>query len=115
MVGFPKIQRYYLYTNKTDMRKSVRGLSGLVLNEMKLELRNGDGFVFFNKRKTMVKILVWDRTGFVVYYKQLSTGTFELPIWDTVGQGLEISMRKLMLIMEGVQLKNIKYRKRYCG
>jgi transposase len=81
---------------------------------MKLSLQSGDGFVFFNKRKNMVKILVWDRTGFVIYYKQLSKGTFELPEWKKDGKGKEITMRKLMLIMEGVQLKNIAYRKRYC-
>jgi transposase len=115
MIGFPKIQRYYLYTKKTDMRKGVVGLSGLVLNEMKLALRSGDGFVFFNKRKNMVKILVWDRTGFVIYYKQLSRGTFEIPEDQNKEFGKEISMRKLMLIMEGVKLKSIKYRKRYCG
>jgi transposase len=82
---------------------------------MKLSLQSGDGFVFFNKRKNMVKILVWDRSGFVIYYKQLSKGTFELPEWEKDGKGIEITMRKLILIMEGVQLKNIEYRKRYCG
>jgi len=113
MVGFPQIKRYYLYTGLADMRKSFNGLSGLVLNEMRKELRNGDGFVFVNRRRTMVKILVWDRTGFAIYYKKLSKGTFELPLWEEGSQSLELSLTKLMLILEGVQLKSVKYRKRF--
>jgi len=76
-------------------------------------LRTGDGFVFINKRRTMMKILVWDRTGFIIYYKQLSQGTFELPEYNNDGKSMEISISKLMLIMEGIQLENVKYRKRY--
>lgn len=113
MTIFPRVQRYYLYTSLADMRKSVRGLSGLVINEMKMNLRSGDGFVFINKRRTMMKILVWDRTGFVIYYKQLSQGTFELPAYSSDDKSMHISISKLMLIMEGIQLENVKYRKRY--
>jgi len=115
MVGFPPIKRYFLYTNSTDMRKSFTGLSGLVLNEMKKELCGGDGFIFFNKRRTLVKILVWDRTGFVIYYKKLSQGSFELPLWEENCQSLEISSTKLLFILEGIQLESVKLRKRFQG
>jgi len=104
-----------MHTNSTDMRKSFTGLSGLVLNEMKKELRNGDGFVFFNKRRTLVKIMVWDRTGFAIYYKKLSKGSFELPLWEEDSKSLELSLTNLLLILEGIQLESVKFRKRYNG
>jgi len=113
MLNFLNNNRFYLYAGIADMRKSFTGLSGLVLNEMGLQLRNGDGFVFFNKRRTMVKVLIWDRTGFVIYYKQLSKGTFELPEWNAKSKTLEMPMTKLMLILEGVQLKSVRWRKRF--
>lgn len=113
MIGFSGVNRFYLYTGIADMRKSFHGLSGLVLNEMQLPLRSGDGFVFINKRRTMIKILIWDRTGFVIYYKQLSSGTIEFPQHQESSKKLEISMTNLMLILEGVQLKDIKWRKRF--
>jgi len=115
MLGFPQIKRYFMHTNSTDMRKSFTGLSGLVLNEMKKELRNGDGFVFFNKRRTLVKIMVWDRTGFAIYYKKLSKGSFELPLWEEDSKSLELSLTNLLLILEGIQLESVKFRKRYNG
>jgi len=110
---YPQIKRYFLYTGLADMRKSFIGLSGLVINEMSGAIRGGDGFVFFNKRRNMVKILVWDRNGFAIYYKKLSQGTFELPLWQEGSKSLELSSTKLLLILEGVQLESVKYRKRY--
>lgn len=113
MIGFPQIKRYFLYTGLTDMRKSFNGLSGLVINDMKLSVQSGDGFVFFNKRRNLVKILLWDGSGFAIYYKKLSRGTFELPLWQEGSKNLELSSTKLLLILEGVQLESVKYRKRY--
>ena len=112
MIGFPQVSRYYLYTGSTDMRKSFTGLGGLVINEMGKELRSGDGYVFVNKRRTMIKILVWDRTGFVIYYKRLSSGTIELPKTNaSISSPLSVS--KLLLMLEGVSLESFRWRKRY--
>ncbi len=112
MIGFPQVSQYYLYTGFADMRKSFTGLSGLVLNEMGKELRSGDGFVFVNKRRTMIKILVWDRTGFVIYYKRLSSGTIELPK-PGASISAPLSISKLLLMLEGVSLESVRWRKRY--
>lgn len=112
MLGFPQVTRYYLYAGYADMRKSFTGLSGLVLNEMGKELMSGDGFVFINKRRTMIKILVWDRTGFVIYYKRLSSGTFEIPNKGS-GASKELKLSNLLLVLEGVSLESVRWRKRY--
>ena len=66
MIGLPTVSQYFLYSEATDMRKSFAGLCGLVNNELNKDLTKGDGFVFINKRRTLMKVLVWDRTGFVI-------------------------------------------------
>jgi transposase len=113
MIGFPTVSRYYLYTRVCDMRKSFAGLSGIVNNEMGGNVRSGDGFVFINKRRTMIKLLVWDRNGFVIYYKQLAGGSFELPTGISQDNRMEISMSSLLMMLEGIEMKSVRWRKRY--
>ena len=113
LYGFPTTARYYLYGRPTDMRKSFDGLCGLVINHLGRDPMTGDVFIFMNRRRTLIKLLVWDQTGFVIYYKRLEKGTFEFP---SVGEGqssVKITRRTLMLILEGISLKNIKIRRRY--
>ncbi len=95
------------------MRKSFDGLCGLVNNEMDKNLMKGDAFIFVNKRRTMIKVLIWDRTGFVIYYKKLSSGSFELPSQRDDLAHQELSLATLMMMLEGVQMQGIKMRKRY--
>ena len=113
MIGLPAVRSYYLYTKDTDMRKSFNGLGGLVINEMKMNLTGGIGFLFINKRRNMVKILVWDRTGFVIYCKKLVRGTFEIPEKIEGEKKLSLPLSTLIMMLEGVSLKSIKMRKRY--
>jgi len=109
MINIPSARQYYLYSKATDMRKSFNGLSGLVNNEMARDLQNGDGFIFINKRRTLIKILIWDRSGFVIYYKKLASGTIQVP----EGEKSEVSVATLMMMLEGVDLKRSYMRKRY--
>ena len=89
------------------MRKSFDGLSGLVRSEMGRDPLSGDVFVFLNRRRTHIKLLVWDRSGFVLYYKRLEEGTFELPVSEAP------SWDQLVMMLEGVSMKKVRYRKRY--
>ena len=91
------------------MRKSFNGLCAIVRNEMLGQLMGGDVFIFINRRRDRIKLLCWDRTGFVIWYKRLEEGTFELP---RDGSG-ELTEAQLMLILEGIDLGSVKQRKRY--
>ena len=113
LYGFPTTARYYLYTRPTDMRKSFDGLCGLVINHLGQNPMTGDVFIFMNRRRALIKLLVWDQTGFVIYYKRLEKGTFELPGFEEGMSSVKITRRTLMLILEGISLENIKTRKRY--
>ena len=53
--------RYLLYSEPTDMQKSYHTLSGLVTNNMGLNVRNGDVFIFINKARNRVKLLHLER------------------------------------------------------
>ncbi|RME92843.1 MAG: transposase [Bacteroidetes bacterium] len=111
MLSFSSRQRYFLFRTATDMRKGSSGLSGLVRQHCSHELLSGDVFIFLNRRRDRIKLLVWDRNGFVVWYKILEQGTFELPVAerDTV----ELSWTDLQLLLEGIEIKSVKRRKRY--
>jgi len=111
MLSFSSHQRYFLYRGVTDMRKGFNGLSGLVRAHISHELLSGDVFIFLNKRRDRIKLLVWDRNGFVVWYKVLEQGTFELPAAEN--ETLEMSWTDIQLLLEGIEIKSVKRRKRY--
>ncbi|MDZ7364227.1 MAG: IS66 family insertion sequence element accessory protein TnpB [candidate division KSB1 bacterium] len=71
--------KFYLYAQATDMRKSFDGLSGVVATVLGRDPTSGDVYVFVNRRHDRMKLLVWDRTGFWIFYKRLEHGTFQLP------------------------------------
>ena len=105
-------RKYYLYNKPVDMRKSFNGLSGIVNNKMSLRVTDGSGYVFINKRRTHLKLLIWEQDGFSIYYKRLERGTFEHP---NQGVNAMISYEKLLLILQGLEAKKIKKRLRFKG
>jgi transposase len=109
MIPFGSSSRYYLHREPADMRKSFDGLAGLVRSGLGRDPLSGDVFVFLNRRRTHIKLLVWDRSGFVLYYKRLESGTFELP----AGRDGELSWADLMLMLEGVALRSVRRLKRF--
>lgn len=109
MFSLESSHRYYLYSGHCDMRKSFDGLSGLVLNSMKRSPTGGEVFVFLNRRYTHIKLLHWEKGGFVLYYKRLESGSFLRP---QNGQS-EITWSELMLMIEGIQILKSRTRKRF--
>ena len=112
MLSLSSQQRYFLYRGVTDMRKGFNGLNGLVRQHLKQDPLSGDVFLFLNRRRDRIKLLMWDKTGFALYYKQLESGTFELP-QGASGDGLELSWSELAMLLDGIELSTIKRRKRY--
>ena len=106
---------YWLYHKWADVRKSFDGLSGLVTNELGMEIQTGDVFIFLNKRQTHLKALEWEGDGFSLYYKRLEEGTFELPAGIMEGTHSSITAKQLSMILQGVSLRKAFLRKRYIG
>ena len=105
--------RYYFYTVPTDMRKGFDSLSGIVTQHMQLEVLSGSIFIFMNKKRNQVKLLLWEGDGLSLYYKRLERGTYELPAASNQSSAVPISAQQLQLLLEGIQLKSIKMKMRY--
>lgn len=101
--------RYFLYRQHADMRKGFDGLSGLIRDSLQKNPLSGDVFIFFNKRRSQVKLLLWERDGFSIYHKRLEGGTYELPSTPS----MELRSDELMLILQGISLKSVRRRKRF--
>ncbi|MEA1877742.1 MAG: IS66 family insertion sequence element accessory protein TnpB [Bacteroidota bacterium] len=104
---------YYLYREPTDMRKSFTGLSSLVLQQLHRNPASGEVFLFINRRRDMIKLLRFEGSGFILYYKRLEQGTFELPMFDSMKNTYTMNWTQLVMMIEGISLKKIYQRKRY--
>ncbi|MHB2148415.1 IS66 family insertion sequence element accessory protein TnpB [Calditrichota bacterium LG25] len=104
--------RYFLYSEPTDMRKSFDGLSGIVINELNGNPLSGDVYIFINKRRDRIKLLIWDRNGFWLLYKRLEQGRFQKLLFKD-SKGAYISYESLIMLLEGIDLNSVKRRKRY--
>jgi transposase len=70
---------YYFYQGAVDMRKGFDSLSGLVQQHMQLSVLSGSIFIFMNKKRNQVKLLLWEGDGLSLYYKRLEQGSYEQP------------------------------------
>ncbi len=104
---------FHLYSQPTDMRKSFDALSGLIRNHLDSNPQNGDVFIFINKCRDKIKLLHWQGSGFLLYYKRLEKGTFELPRYDTSVGSITLSYAQIVMIVDGLSIKNLQQRKRY--
>src|SRR3982074_723557 len=73
------IERVYLHRAPVDMRKQIDGLAVLARDVIQLDPMSGSMFAFINKRRNKLKILVWERNGFIVWYKRLEQQRFHWP------------------------------------
>jgi transposase len=105
--------RFHLYSQPTDMRKSFDGLSGLVQNALGANPLNGDVFIFVNRRRDKIKLLHWQGISFTLYYKRLEQGTFEVPVYDPEAGSITLSYAQMVMLVDGLSIKNIQKRKRY--
>jgi len=105
--------RFHLYSQPTDMRKSFDGLSGVVQNTLGNNPLNGDVFIFINRRRDKIKLLHWQGISFTLYYKRLEEGTFEVPGYDPQAGSITLSYAQLVMLVDGLTIENIEKRKRY--
>jgi transposase len=73
------IERVYLHRAPVDMRKQMDGLSILAKEAMGQDPLSGALFAFINARRNKLKLLVWEKNGFIVWYKRLERHRFHWP------------------------------------
>jgi transposase len=60
-----------------------------------------------------LKILTWDRDGFVLWYKRLEAGVFKLPRLDAGTRSIELRASELAMILDGIDMSKLKRVPRY--
>ncbi|HUB14203.1 MAG TPA: IS66 family insertion sequence element accessory protein TnpB [Acetobacteraceae bacterium] len=93
--------RVYVACGVTDMRKGFDGLAALVQSALSLDPYGGALFVFRGKRGDLVKALLWDGQGLVLYAKRLERGRF---VWPQAKSGtVTLTSAQLSMLLEGSQ------------
>lgn len=85
------------------MRKSIDGLSILVEHEMALSPMEEALFVFCNRGRDKIKLLCWEKNGFIVWYKRLEKQRFR---WPKVGETLSLTGQELNWLLDGFDIFN---------
>ncbi len=96
-------KKLYIHRAPVDMRKSINGLSAIVSEEMKLDLKSNSLFIFINKGRTHMKILHFDRSGFAVWFKRLEDSRFPWPT-KFEEETISIEAENLELLLEGINV-----------
>lgn len=114
MLTLPSSVRIYVAAEAMDLRRGFDGLAAATRSVIRQNPLNGHLFVFLNRRKNRIKLLVWDRTGYLLLYKRLERGTFHLPTAPRAGERhVELDAGDLGLMLEGVDLRGARRRERW--
>lgn len=111
MLTLPPSVRIFLCLAPVDMRRSFDGLAAMAEQVVRGDPLSGHLFVFRGRRGDRVKILHWDRDGYALWYKRLESGVFRFPAEP--GGSAEISAADLGLILEGIDPRSVRRRKRF--
>ncbi len=114
MLSIPASLRIFVARFPVDFRKQFDGLAGIVRREFGHDPFGGHLFVFFNKRRDKIKLLMFDHTGFWLHYKRLERGTFEtMASVDEESDCIEVDARRLRLLLEGIDLSKSQFRQHF--
>ena len=111
MLMLPPSVRIFVCLTPADMRRSLDGLAALTRDVLHEDPLSGHLFVFSNRRRDRVKVLFWDRSGFVLWYKRLEKGVFRFP--PAEAGSVEVEAAELMLLLEGIDLAGSRRRERW--
>jgi transposase len=114
VLTLPSAVRIYVAAEPVDLRRGFDGLAAATRSLMGADPMSGHVFVFLNRRRNRVKLLLWDRCGWLVVYKRLERGTFSLPMDPLPGhRHVEVDAGELGLMLEGLDLRGARRQKRW--
>jgi len=109
MMLLPRAVRVYVATAPCNLRRSFEGLTNEVRATLAMDPLSGHVFVFLNRRRTMVKLLVWTRGGFTIVHKRLERGTFTFPRQVQPGvSSVELDADELAMLLEGIDVSRAR-------
>lgn len=121
MTGLPSLRaldgaqgaRIWLAAEAADMRSGFDRLAERVKTVIGEDPLSGHLFVFRSRRGDRLKILVWDRDGFVLWYKRLEKGVFKMPRVDGGARSVEMRASELAMVLDGIDVSRLKRVARY--
>jgi hypothetical protein len=108
IVLFSDQYNYFLYSSPTSMRKSFDGLCGIIRDELGKEINAKDAFIFLNKERTHIKILLYETDGFTLDYRRLHKGRFTKPVQSSDQGSIQLSAMDLLSLLWGLHLHGIR-------
>jgi transposase len=112
MLTLPPGVRVFVATGRVDGRKGIDGLSALVRSQFAEDPLSGSMYVFFSRRADRVRVLYYDRDGYVLVTKRLEKGHFAVP-WHAEQGRVVIEAAELLLVFEGIDLQGARRRSRW--
>jgi len=112
MLGLPSGAKIYFCSQPVDFRKGFDGLCGMVESVFEMNVLDGHLFLFVNRRGDRIKALWWEPGGFVLWYKRLEQGTFEIPRAGEGQSHVTIDATQLAMLIGGVPLASARRRRR---
>lgn len=114
MMVVPRAVRVYFATRPTNLRKSFDGLTNEIRHALGYNPLDGHVFVFLNRRRNQVKMIVWTRGGFTIVHKRLESGTFTFPSQVTCdATSIAIDVHELAMLLEGIDVSRAKSKPRW--
>jgi transposase len=121
MMGLPSLRtldglqttRIWLAVEATDMRCGFDRLAERVSEVISQDPLSGHLFVFASRRHERLKILTWDRDGYVLWYKRLEAGVFKLPRVEQGARSVELRPSELAMMLDGIDMTKLKRTPRY--
>ena len=121
MIGLPTLSsldrststRIWLATQPADMRCGFDRLAELARVVTNQNPMNGHLFLFRSRGGDRLKMLLWEKDGFVLWYKRLEEGVFKLPRIEPEQKSVELRASELAMMLDGIDLKSVKRVKRY--
>lgn len=114
MLTLPSTVRVYVAAEPVDLRKGFDGLAAATRSIVEQDPLCGHLFAFINRRRNRMKVLVWQRSGYLLLYKRLERGCFVLPTKPRPGERhIEVEAAELALILEGIDLVGARRRPRW--
>ena len=114
MLTLPATVRIYVAAEPVDLRRGFDGLAAATREIIRAEPLSGHLFVFLNRQRNRLKILLWEPSGYLLIYKRLEYGRFRLSAEPRPGaRHIEMEATELALMMEGIDLRGARRRKRW--
>ena len=101
MFRFDPALKVYLHREPVDGRKAINGLALLVEQALGLDPFSPAVFVFSNRRRDRIKILLWERTGFWLMIKRLEADRFK---WPKDTEVVTLCVEQLHWLLAGIDL-----------